>query len=135
MSTDQKNNEEEVDLGSLFIIIGRGFSKFFNFIGNIFKGIFHGLISILIFLKNNIIKIGIAALIGGILGTFLEVKKGDYYESELLLEPNFESTRQLYDNVSYYNNLVKQKDTAGLAATFKLDKPAAASLKGFVLEP
>jgi hypothetical protein len=32
MSTDQKNNEEEVDLGSLVIIIGRGFSKFFNFI-------------------------------------------------------------------------------------------------------
>ena len=37
MSTDQKNNEEEVDLGSLFIIIGRCFFNFFNFIGNIFK--------------------------------------------------------------------------------------------------
>ena len=135
MSTDQKNNEEEVDLGSLFIIIGRGFSKFFNFIGSIFKGIFHGLISILIFLKNNIIKIGIAALIGGILGTFLEVKRGDYYESELLLEPNFKSTRQLYDNINYYNDLVKQKDTAGLAETFKLDKSTAASLKKFVVEP
>ena len=135
MSTDQKNNEEEVDLGSLFIIIGRGFSKFFNFIGNIFKGIFHGIISILIFLKNNMIKIGIATIIGGVLGIFLEVKKVNTYESELLLEPNFNSTRQLYDNVNYYNNLVKQKDTAGLATTFKLDKPAAASLKGFVLEP
>ena len=42
MSTNQQkensknNNEEEVDLGSLFTIIGKGFSKFFNFIGNIF---------------------------------------------------------------------------------------------------
>ena len=46
MSTNQKqqNNEEEVDLGSLFIIIGKGFSKFFNFIGSIFKGIFDFLI-------------------------------------------------------------------------------------------
>jgi hypothetical protein len=92
MSTDQKNNEEEVDLGSLFIIIGRGFSKFFNFIGNIFKGIFHGIISTLIFLKDNIIKIGVATFIGMVLGIFLEVKKGDTYESELLLEPNFKST-------------------------------------------
>ncbi len=135
MSTDQKNNEEEVDLGSLFLIIGKGFAKFFNFIGNIFKGIFHGLITILIFLKSNIIKIGIAAFIGAILGVFLEVKKGDTYESELLLEPNFKSTRQLYENINYYNNLVKQKDTAGLVKAFKLDKSTAASLKEFTIEP
>ena len=30
MSTDKKNNEEEVDLGSLFVIIGRGFSNLFQ---------------------------------------------------------------------------------------------------------
>ncbi len=135
MSTSQNSNEEEVDLGSLFVIIGKGFSKFFNFIGNIFRGIFHGIISILIFLKNNIIKIVIAAILGGVLGVFLEVKKTDTFESELLLEPNFKSTRQLYDNISYYNNLVKQKDTAGLVETFKLDKSTAASLKKFVIEP
>ena len=52
MSTNQQkensksNNEEEVDLGSLFVIIGKGFSKFFNFIGAIFKGIFHSIILI-----------------------------------------------------------------------------------------
>ena len=53
MSTNQpqKSNEEEVDLGSLFVIIGRGFSKFFNFIGSIFKGIFHTVILFLIFIK------------------------------------------------------------------------------------
>jgi hypothetical protein len=57
MSTNQKdkNNEDEVDLGALFLIIGKGFTKFFNFIGSIFKGIFHGFISILIFFKSNII--------------------------------------------------------------------------------
>jgi hypothetical protein len=135
MSTDQKNNEEEVDLGSLFVIIGRGFSNLFNFIKGIFTGIFRRIISILIFLKNNIIKIGIAAFIGGVLGIFLEVKKVDSYKAELLLEPNFKSTRQLYNNVNYYNDLVKQKDTASLAETFKLDKSTAASLKNFVIEP
>ena len=44
MSTKNQNNEEEVDLGSLFVIIGKGFKNFFNFIGSIFKGIFHFLI-------------------------------------------------------------------------------------------
>ena len=55
MSTNQKNNEEEIDLGSLFKIIGKGFQNLFNFIGSIFAGIFDFFISILIFLKSNII--------------------------------------------------------------------------------
>ena len=49
MSTNNRNNEEEVDLGSLFVIIGKGFSNFFNFIGSIFKGIFHFTIILLLF--------------------------------------------------------------------------------------
>ena len=37
MSTNQQNKEEEVDLGSLFLLIGKGLRNFFNFIGNIFR--------------------------------------------------------------------------------------------------
>ena len=141
MSTNQQkessksNNEEEVDLGSLFVIIGKGFSNFFNFIGNIFKGIFHFLITILIFLRENILKIGIAGFIGLIAGFFLEVKTPKKFESEMLLKPNFESTRQLYNNVNYYNDLVKQKDTVALQKIFNLDKKTAASLEEFEIEP
>ena len=32
MSTKKQNNDEEVDLGSLFTVIGKGFKNFFNFI-------------------------------------------------------------------------------------------------------
>ena len=135
MSANQKNNEEEVDLGSLFVIIGKGFSSLFNFIGNIFKGIFHFIISVLIFFKENIIKIGVSAIIGLVAGLFIEIKSPKKYGSELLVEPNFKSARQLYNNVSYYNDLVKQKDTAALQRTFNIDKESAASLKKFEIEP
>lgn len=137
MSTNQQTNknEEEVDLGSLFVIIGRGFSKLFNFIGNIFKGIFHFFISILIFLKENIVKIGIATVIGFAIGVFIQVKSTDKYESEMLVQPNFKSANQLYDNINYYNDLVKQKDTANIQKTFNLTKQEAASLKKFTIEP
>ncbi len=135
MSINQKDNEEEVDLGSLFVTIGKGFSNLFNFIGNIFKVLFHLIICILIFFKTNIVKIGVASLLGFLLGVFLEVIKADSYEAELLLEPNFKSTRQLYNNVNYYNDLVKQKDTASLQKIFNLDKNIAASLKEFEIEP
>lgn len=136
MSTNQpqKSNEEEVDLGSLFVIIGRGFSKFFNFIGSIFKGIFHLVILFLIFIKENIKKIGIAFVIGLITGVFLEIKSPKTYGSDLLIEPNFKSSLQLYNNVNYYNDLVKQKDTLKLQKTFNLTKSEAASLKKFTIE-
>ena len=135
MSTNQKNNEEEVDLGSLFVIIGKGFSIFFNFIGNFFKSLFHGIVTSLIFLKQNSIKIGIAGAIGLVAGVFLEIKTPTTYGSDLLLEPNFKSTRQLYNNINYYNDLVKQKDTATLQKAFNLDKESAASLKKFEVMP
>lgn len=137
MSTNQQknNNEEEVDLGSLFIIIGQGFSKFFNFFGNIFKGIFHFLILILIFLKENLLKIFIATFIGAIVGVFLEVKTPSSYGSELLVEPNFKSVRQLYKNVNYYNDLVKQEKIAELQEIFNLDSVSAKSLQKFEIEP
>tara|TARA_B110000091_G_scaffold102280_1_gene111273 strand:+ start:4669 stop:5706 length:1038 start_codon:yes stop_codon:yes gene_type:complete len=135
MSANQKNNEEEVDLGSLFVIIGKGFSSLFNFIGNIFKGIFHFIISVLIFFKENIIKIGVSAIIGLVAGLFIEIKSPKKYGSELLVEPNFKSARQLYNNVNYYNDLVKQKDTIALQRTFNIDKESAASLKKFEIEP
>lgn len=137
MSTNQKqqNNEEEVDLGSLFIIIGKGFSKFFNFIGSIFKGIFDFLIEILLFLKKNIIKIGLATIFGAVCGFLLQSNSPEKYGSDLLLEPNFKSVMQLYNNIQFYNDLVKQKDTIGLVNTFNLSKEDAASLKKFTVEP
>ncbi len=137
MSTNPQNkkNEDEIDLGSLFVIIGKGFTKFFNFIGTIFKGIFHVFISILIFFKDNFIKIGIAGLIGVIAGVFLEVKSEKKYGSELLVEPNFKSALQLYNNVNFYNDLVKQKDTITLGKVFNLNMEDASSLKKFSIEP
>jgi hypothetical protein len=141
MSTNQQkessksNNEEEVDLGSLFVIIGKGFSKFFNFIGGIFKGIFQFLITILIFLRGNSLKIGIAAIIGLVVGFFLEIKSSDSFSSVLLVQPNYKSVSQLYNNINYYNDLVVQKDTLGIQNVFNLDKETAASLKKFSIAP
>jgi hypothetical protein len=135
MSTNQKNNEEEVDLGSLFLIIGRGFSKLFSFTGSVFKRVFNFSIITLIFLKENIVKIAIAGFIGMIVGLFIENKKPLTYGSDLLLEPNFKSARQLYNNINYYNDLVKQKEIVALQNIFSLDSASAASLLKFEIEP
>ena len=135
MSTAKNKNEEEVDLGSLFTVIGNGFKNFFNFIGSIFKGIFHKLILILIFFKLHFVKFTIAVLLGGIIGFFLEKNKEIKFSSNLIVKPNFESTQLLYENINYYNDLVKQQNTKHLASIFKIDSSRAASLRKFEITP
>ncbi|CAI8349872.1 MAG: Uncharacterised protein [Flavobacterium sp. SCGC AAA160-P02] len=135
MSRNQNNNEEEVDLGSLFVIIGKGFKKFFNFIGTVCIGIFHRFILILIFLRVHLKKFIIAALIGGSIGVIMENYKENKYASNLIVQPNFESTQQLYKNIAYYNNLIKQEKLDQLALTFNIDTTKASSLKKFNITP
>lgn len=135
MSTKQQKNDEEVDLGSLFVIIGKGFNNFFNFIGAIFKGAFHLLILILLFLKLHVKKFILAAFIGGVLGGFLEYKTEDRFGSNLLVQPNFNSARQLYNNVNYYNDLVKQEKKILLASIFDIDTTRASTIKKFEITP
>ena len=135
MPKENNSKEEEIELGSLFIIIGKGFSNLFNFIGNIFKGIYHSLICILLFIKTHFIKLLIATIIGGVIGTFLEIRKETTFSANLKVNPNFESVKQLYNNVNYYDDLVKQKDTILLAKTFSISTKEASSLKKFRVYP
>jgi len=135
MSTAKNKKEEEVDLGSLFTVIGNGFRNFFNFIASIFKGIFHKLILILIFFKLHFVKFTIAVLLGGLVGFFLESNKETKFSSNLIVKPNFESTQLLYENINYYNDLVKQQNTKHLASIFKIDTSKAAALRKFEITP
>ena len=135
MAKEPQTENEEIELGSLFIIIGKGFSNLFRFIGNIFKGLFHFLILILLFIKNNFIKLTLAIVIGAIAGTFIEFNKEVTYGADLQVQPNFKSSRQLYNNVNYYNDLVKQKDTVSLSKAFKISTKEASTLKKFEIFP
>lgn len=134
MSTNQSNNEE-VDLGSLFKVIGKGFSNLFKAIGNFFKAILHNIVLFLIFLRNNALKLGIATIIGGGIGLFLDLTKSPVYVSEMIVKPNFKSTQQLYNNVNFYNELVKQKDSTVLAEVLSITPHEASKLKGFYVTP
>lgn len=136
MSNQQKSNrEEEVDLGSLFIIIEKVFSKLFNLIWISLKSLFHYLITSLIFVKRKFIIIAIFTIIGSLVGLFLELISPERYGSQMLIEPNFKSARQIYNSIRFYDDLVKQKDTARLQSIFKLSKEDAASLRGFEITP
>jgi len=124
----------EVDLGSLFKVIGKGFQNLFNAIGRFFKAIFHYFILLLLFLRNNALKLGIAIFIGAGLGLYLDLNQPKQYSSTMIVEPNFKSAQQLYKNIHFYQELVKQKDSNLLAQTLKISVKEAAKLKGFYIE-
>ena len=124
-----QNSSDEIDLGQLFQMIGRGFQKFFNFIGNIFKGIFHVLVLFLLFIQKNFILLAAAIVVGGIGGYLLDTILPEKYISKMVVEPNFNSVQQLYNNISFYNDLAEAKDSIALATALNITEHEAASIK------
>ena len=125
----------DVDLGSLFKIIGKGFQNLFNAISRFFKGVFHYLILALVFARNNALKLGLAIFIGAAIGLYLDLTNPKQFSSTMVVEPNFKSTQQLYKNINYYHELVKQKDSVLLAKTLNIPVVEASKLKGFYIQP
>ena len=120
---------DEIDLGQLFQLIGRGFQKLFNFIASIFKGIFHVTILFLLFLQKNGIILGIAVVVGAVGGYILDSIKPEKYISKMVVEPNFNSVQQLYNNIDFYNDLAEAKDSIALADALDIEQSEAASIK------
>jgi len=129
----QATNNEEIDLGQLFNAIGRMFEKFFNFIANIFKGLFKLVILALKPFVENIKLISSVIVIAAIIGFFLEKSKAPVYYSEMLVQPHFESKYKLSNNINYFNNLISTQKINQLSKIFEIDSAQAVSLINFEL--
>ncbi len=123
------NTSDEIDLGQLFQMIGRAFEKFFNFIDSIFKGIFHVVILLLLFIQKHFIILTTAVIIGAVGGYFLDKTLPEKYVSKMVVEPNFNSVQQLYNNIDFYNDLAKAQDSTTLATALNITEHEAGSIK------
>ncbi|WP_158975132.1 hypothetical protein [Cellulophaga sp. L1A9] len=128
------SNSDEVDLGQLFHLIGNGFKKLFRFIGDIFKGIFGAVIIFLQFIQKHFIKFAIVAVIGIAIGIYLDINKEPQYLSTMVVEPNFNSVQQLYNNINFYDELAKSEDSIALAEALDITLKEAGSIKKFTVE-
>jgi hypothetical protein len=127
--------EEEIDLGKLFSLIGTAINKLINFIWGLLKGIFHYFILLLIFIKAHIVRIGIALLLGVVIGTLIDTTSPDIYSYDMIIEPNYGSVDQIFEKMEYYNVLIEENDTIGLNKEFGLTYDEANSLVSFNLNP
>lgn len=130
----QPHQSEEVDLGQLFKLIGNAFDRFFKFIGSIFKGVFGIVILFLLFLQKNFVKLAIVVVIGLAIGFYLDITKKPSYVSTMVVEPNFNSVQQLYNNISFYNELAQAEDSIALADAFGITKKEARTIKRLRVE-
>lgn len=128
------NSSDELDLGQLFHLIGNGFKKIFNFFGAIFQGLFSILIRFLLFIQKHFIKLVITGIVGVAIGVYLDVVKEPKYLSSMVVEPNFNSVQQLYNNIGFYGELAEAKDSLTLAEALDISVSEAASIRKFTVE-
>ena len=130
----QPQASEEVDLGQLFRLIGNAFNKFFRFIASIFKGLFHLIILFLLFIQKHVIKLTIIGIVSLAAGIFLDINKELRFISTMVVEPNFNSVQQLYNNINFYNELAEAKDSTALAEALNISEKEASSIKELSVE-
>jgi len=131
MSTNlpEPQPSEEVDLGQLFKVIGNAFDRFFKFLGGVLGKIFHVLILFLIFIKQHFVKLVIAGVVGIGVGVYFDKTKEQSYLSSMVVEPNFNSVQQLYNNIEFYNELARSEDSVSLGKALDITTSKAASIK------
>jgi hypothetical protein len=135
MSEKTSHSEEEIDLGQLFRLIGKGFNKFGDLITGIFRFGWNLIIQIVLFFMKHTLKFCIAIFIGAVIGFGVDYSGDPEYEASMVVRPNYSSGRQLYKNIAYYDELVKQKNFNLLSTTFGISEEQAQTLVSFEIEP
>ena len=132
----EKNTKDEIDILSLFSLIGKKINSFFILIINLLISFLNLFFKLLLIIRKKIILLLAALIIGGITGYFY--KKTIYqpsYKTTLTLCPNFGSTYKIYENIKYYKSLIDQEDFEKLSYKFGIDTSKAKTIKSISIEP
>lgn len=134
-TNQNSNTSEEIDIIQFFSYIGRGFRNFFRGIGRFFAAIFHVIILLLILIQKNIFYFIGALVLGIIAGMILENIKQPVYTAKMIVEPNYESSKQLYNQIDFFNELAVSNDSVMLARVMGITPHEASSVKSIEIEP
>lgn len=103
----------------------------FSRIGDFFEWINTLLFRAIRFFVKNIIAVVVIAVIGVVLGYFLE-KVSPRFEQKIIVEPNFKSTDYLYSKINFLDNKITLKDTLFLK-TIGIQNPSG--IVSITIEP
>ena len=125
---------EEVDLGQLFKLIGSAFDRFFKFIGSIFNKLFLAFVWGVFFIKKNFIVLSISTILGFAYG-FTKIKLSEpVYSTNVVIKQNYNTGESIYTSLNYYNDLIRDRDTISLSQSLSVTPKEASKLISFGLE-
>jgi len=110
MSKELPNNEE-VDLGQLFKLIGKGFSNIAASIRRFFKWILNLFIKAALFIKKHFIKIAIVTVAGIAFGFYKDSISVKTYSSTIRVSQNYHAAKQLYTEIASINNAFSEEES------------------------
>ena len=130
------NDSEEIDLAVIFNLIGNAFSKLFGFIGSIFKTLYKLFILMVIHLYKQAKWYAIALVVSFVIGYVVDKNTENLYGANLYIETNFNSARQVYENIKDLHQLASvDRDTMELSSRLGISPSEAVTLKGIYIEP
>lgn len=131
-----QSKEDDIDITQLFVLIGKGLSGIVIFFTSIVKTLFSWFLRFILFIRANLKKMILAALIGAGLGAVYQYAlKEVQYESSMTVEPNFGSAIQLYKNIDFYFSLIEQDDYERLAESLNISAEEAQNISRIEVEP
>ena len=111
-TTPQKNDaNQEIDL-----------SQISEKIGDLFQGVLTFIFNVILFLKKNILILGLIFVIGAVLGFYLD-KNSKVYDNQIIVSPNFVSTDYLYAKIDLINSKINDGDTVFLKDEVGIKEP------------
>ena len=130
-----KKSGDEVEVGDLFRSIGKGFSNIISFIVETAKLAFNILIRYAAFIRRKLSYFTAAVLAGVVLGIITDTIVPKTFIGSATLQPRFDSSRQLYNNAEYLNDLASQGDSVQLALFFNINQDKASKIKSIKMSP
>ncbi len=99
-NSPKTTSSDEIDLGQLFILIGKGLNR-----------IYISFLKMFLFFKKNALILGALILIGLLLGFGLNQLKDKKMKTDIIVKPNLESKNYLYNVIEEIGANIKAKDT------------------------
>ena len=97
---DKQNSSDEIDLGQVFQLIGRGFNNVFLFFLRFYS-----------YLKSNVFILIALVIVGFGLGFGLNKLTTKKLKTEIIVKPQLESKNYLYDVIDEIQSNISSKDT------------------------
>lgn len=125
----QSRREDEIDIGHIFKLIGRAFTRFG-------QGLFFGVATLRYLFIQNRLFFAIVIIVGLVFGgVYVKLIRKDVYRTSMILSSDYHNPRLLESIFNKINQLADQKDKTALAQLLQIDEKTATSIKKFTFEP